>query len=286
MQRVVGPAYVAADGRSPPASDNGRRESGSPERRDRTGPHPAPRPGGGARRHGRVPPLGAVRPRRGPGRRGHGPPRDRGASRTTTASTGWCVMIAMTTGLLGAFLPEEHARAIYGVRRRRHRRLRGTRRTGHAPRGRRTGRVGALGVGLGHPSLHHPRGRVPPHRAGRSPERSGRRARRAVRVLRSRAGRAARHLARRRAAGHRRYRLRGPRGAWCPRAGGSRSAPRPRGWTGRSTASPSSACWPSASRRWRSVWLAAALDELVALAAAKVPQGVEPGVGRAHHGPG
>jgi indole-3-acetate monooxygenase len=29
-------------------------------------------------------------------------------------STGWCVMIAMTTGLLGAFLPEEHARATYG----------------------------------------------------------------------------------------------------------------------------------------------------------------------------
>jgi indole-3-acetate monooxygenase len=29
-------------------------------------------------------------------------------------ATGWCVMIAMTTGLLGAFLPEEHARAIYG----------------------------------------------------------------------------------------------------------------------------------------------------------------------------
>ena len=32
-------------------------------------------------------------------------------------STGWCVMIAMTTGLLGAFLPEEHARAIYGSER-------------------------------------------------------------------------------------------------------------------------------------------------------------------------
>ena len=30
-------------------------------------------------------------------------------------STGWCVMIAMTTGLLGAFLLEEHARAIYGA---------------------------------------------------------------------------------------------------------------------------------------------------------------------------
>jgi alkylation response protein AidB-like acyl-CoA dehydrogenase len=30
-------------------------------------------------------------------------------------STGWCVMIAMTTGLIGGFLPPEHATAIYGL---------------------------------------------------------------------------------------------------------------------------------------------------------------------------
>jgi alkylation response protein AidB-like acyl-CoA dehydrogenase len=29
-------------------------------------------------------------------------------------STGWCVMIAMTTGLIGGFLPADHARAVYG----------------------------------------------------------------------------------------------------------------------------------------------------------------------------
>jgi alkylation response protein AidB-like acyl-CoA dehydrogenase len=30
------------------------------------------------------------------------------------ASTGWCVMIAMTTGLIGGFLPPAHASAVYG----------------------------------------------------------------------------------------------------------------------------------------------------------------------------
>jgi len=29
-------------------------------------------------------------------------------------STGWCVMIAMTTGLIGGFLPADHAQAVYG----------------------------------------------------------------------------------------------------------------------------------------------------------------------------
>ncbi len=29
-------------------------------------------------------------------------------------ATGWCVMIAMTTGLLGGFLPIDHAKAVYG----------------------------------------------------------------------------------------------------------------------------------------------------------------------------
>ncbi len=33
---------------------------------------------------------------------------------TADGSTAWCVMIAMTTGLLGGFLPDEHARTIYG----------------------------------------------------------------------------------------------------------------------------------------------------------------------------
>ena len=42
-------------------------------------------------------------------------------------STGWCVMIGLTTGLCAGFMPAEHAAAVFGCTRRRRRRIRDAR---------------------------------------------------------------------------------------------------------------------------------------------------------------
>ena len=132
-----------------------------PERRDRAGPHPAHRSGRGPGDR-RVPPLGAGRPRR------------RGERREVLGviedvayhdgSTGWCVMIAMTTGLPGAFLPEE--RESTG---------RKDRDRGFAPWAGTTLDGGGLvvrGVGVGSGAATAPRSAVaPPHRTTAGPSR-------------------------------------------------------------------------------------------------------------------
>ena len=85
-------------------------------------------------------------------------------------SAAWCVMIAMTTGLLAGFLSEEHAKEVYGP---------SDSITGGfaAPVGSRDGAPGrrvaghwTVGLGLGNPALHMDWWGLPSGRRERSPE--------------------------------------------------------------------------------------------------------------------